>query len=1067
MDSSMTSKDVRDGFIEFFKEKKHTYVHSSSVIPLDDPTLLFTNAGMNQFKPIFLGTADPKSEMGRLVRAVNTQKCIRAGGKHNDLDDVGKDVYHHTFFEMLGNWSFGEYFKKEVTEWAWELLTVRWKMPKDRLYVTYFGGDRERNLQPDLEARDCWIKLGLPPERVMPFGMKENFWMMGETGPCGPCSEIHFDRIGGRNAAHLVNMDVPDVLEIWNLVFITYNMESDGSLKDLPKKNIDCGMGLERVVSVIQGKGSNYDTDLFQPLFQAINNTMQCRKYTGKVGEEDKDGVDMAYRVVADHVRTLTVALSDGGRPDNVGRGYVLRRILRRAIRYATEKLNAKPGQLASLVDAAIFILGGAFPEIKKDPDTVKDIINEEEAQFLKTLSRGRRLLERTIDKLGGAKILPGDIAWRLYDTYGFPVDLTQLMVEERKMKIDHVGYEEAKKKAQLLSQGGGATVDEEISLDVHSINELKSTNQAITDDSPKFEYTADDKGNYVFQSCQSKIMAIRKGKKFVNEVTPGEECGILLDRTNYYAEQGGQIYDEGYIVRCDDESNEIKVKNVQVYAGYILHVGNVEGHFKVGDVVKCFIDEDRRKGIMKNHTGTHVLNFSLRKVLGSTDQKGSLVAPDRMRFDFTAKEALKPSEVESVEKISNTFTRGGRTVYSKVVPLAQAKAIQGLRAVFDETYPDPVKVVSIGTPIEELLKDPNGRHGYETSVEFCGGTHLVRSDDIGSLVIVSEEAIAKGQRRIVAVTGTDAKKALHRSELLEKTYEDLKEKVDGSQSSDVSVQKALVREIVELTNEVNQAVIQSWKKDNMRNNLSSLKKILDDVERKKKAAISNEVLSEVLRCTVQEDWCSVYVVREFKALSDAKALDGALKQYKTNLPNTSCMLFSVDFENGKILCMAAAAQDHIKQGLKANEWIGSIQELIKGKGGGKDMNAQATGTQPDQLNEAMKQASRYAVSKLQLLQMDNVKPISDSGTLQKVQPIIEAHLSNRSYIASHRPSQNDSVVFRALESAILCPEKFPNLCRWRKHLSSFGLQVYKLPGVCKSFDEIIASIQSMPGGDN
>uniref|UniRef100_A0A672HYZ9 alanine--tRNA ligase n=1 Tax=Salarias fasciatus TaxID=181472 RepID=A0A672HYZ9_SALFA len=407
MDSSLSAAQIRQKFIDFFRRYEHQYVHSSSTIPLDDPTLLFANAGMNQFKPIFLNTIDPSHPMAKLHRAANTQKCIRAGGKHNDLDDVGKDVYHHTFFEMLGSWSFGDYFKQLACKMALELLTEEFGIPIERLYVTYFGGSEEAGLEPDLECKQIWIDLGVEEARILPGSMKDNFWEMGDTGPCGPCSEIHFDRIGGRDASHLVNMDDPNVLEIWNLVFIQFNRESETELKPLPKKSIDTGMGLERLVSVLQNKMSNYDTDLFIPYFDAIQKGTGARPYTGKVGSEDVDGIDMAYRVLADHARTITIALSDGGRPDNTGRGYVLRRILRRAVRYSHEKLGAQKGFFASLVDVVVDSLGDAFPELKKDPDMVKDIINDEEAQFLKTLSRGRRILDRKIISLGDCKTIP------------------------------------------------------------------------------------------------------------------------------------------------------------------------------------------------------------------------------------------------------------------------------------------------------------------------------------------------------------------------------------------------------------------------------------------------------------------------------------------------------------------------------------------------------------------------------------------------------------------------------------------------------------------------------------
>ena len=644
MDSSLTANQIRDRFINFFKKKNHEYVHSSSTIPRDDPTLLFANAGMNQFKPVFVGTVDPNSDMSKWKRVVNSQKCIRAGGKHNDLDDVGKDVYHHTFFEMLGNWSFGDYFKKEICGWAWELLTQDLKLPAERLYVTYFGGEPTTGLEPDMECKQLWLDLGVPEERILPGNMKDNFWEMGETGPCGPCSEIHYDCIGNRDARSLVNMDDPTVVEIWNLVFMQFNREADKSLRTLPKKHIDCGMGLERLVAAIQCKSSNYDTDIFTPILKAIESGVGegVGPYSGKVGEEDASSgsFDMAYRVVADHIRTLSIALTDGGRPDNVGRGYVLRRILRRGIRFATEKLKAKPGFFASLVDIVVKTLGDAFPELRKDPQAIKDIINEEEIQFLKTLNRGRKLLDREIGKLAGKKVLRGEVAWRLYDTYGFPVDLTQLMSEEFGLTVNMEEYEHCKSQAQLASQGKGGTQDDHISLDVHAINELKdSMNIATTDDNAKYSYeasSADKNANYVFEGCKSKVVALRRNKQFVNTVESGQECGVLLDKTCFYAEQGGQIYDEGFLEKIDDDSVEFKVRNVQVRGGYILHMGTLEGKLAVGDIVSLKIDEIRRKNVMNNHTGTHVLNFALRKALqgsgSEADQKGSLVAPERLR---------------------------------------------------------------------------------------------------------------------------------------------------------------------------------------------------------------------------------------------------------------------------------------------------------------------------------------------------------------------------------------------------------------------------------------------------
>lgn len=963
---TMTGNEIRKTFIDFFINKKgHKYVHSSSTIPLDDPTLLFTNAGMNQFKPIFLGSVDPNSDMAQYVRVVNTQKCIRAGGKHNDLDDVGKDVYHHTFFEMMGNWSFGDYFKKEICSWAWELLTDVFKLPGDRLYVTYFGGDEASGLKPDLECRDIWLKLGIPESHILPGSMKDNFWEMGETGPCGPCSELHFDRIGGREAAHLVNMDDPDVLEIWNLVFIQYNREKDGSLKLLPKKHIDCGLGLERLVSVIQNKRANYDTDFFMPIFQAIERGTGMRPYSGKVGSEDADGVDMAYRVLADHARTLTIALSDGGCPDNTGRGYVLRRILRRAVRYASEKLNSKPGFFGSLVHVVVELLGEVFPEITKDPESLVQLINEEELQFLKTLSRGRNLLNRTIEKLNGS-VIPGDVAWRLYDTYGFPIDLTYLMCEEKGLTIDMEGYEKAKKESQLISQGKAAGQEDLLALDIYAISHLQETGIPTTDDSPKYNYVASSTERdaiYEFAPCSGTIVALRFGKEFVTEVHSGQDCGIILDRTNFYAEQGGQIFDEGYMVKTDDESVEFMVKNVQVKGGYVLHTGKVEGSLKVGDKLDLHLDTERRKLVMNNHTGTHVLNNILRKVLGNdSDQRGSLVMPDRLRFDFTNKGPMSTKQIKETEDQIKDIISKNKKVYAKHTSLADAKKIKGLRAMFDEQYPDPVRVVSVGIPVEELEKSPDGPAGFETSVEFCGGSHLHQTSHIGDYVIVSEEGIAKGIRRIVALTGPDATKAINKLSTLENEVNNIANLIKD-QSDNIN-QKEVVKKIVDLTNDISQAQISYWKKDELRTLLKNFKKQLDDKERAAKAVTISQVTEKAKEiCEQKKD--SKVIVSELKAFGNTKALDNALKQVKQLCPSTSAMFFSIDDETNKIFCLAAVPKNAIDKGLLASEWIQSVVPVIGGKGGGKAESGQASGSKPASLIEAMDIAEKFANVKL------------------------------------------------------------------------------------------------------
>ncbi|CAH8611697.1 unnamed protein product [Schistosoma intercalatum] len=975
MNNKITAKELRQQFFDFFKSKGHVYVHSSSTIPHNDPTLLFANAGMNQYKPIFQGTVDPNSELGRLKRAYNSQKCIRAGGKHNDLDDVGRDVYHHTFFEMLGNWSFGDYFKKEACEWAWELLTEVWKIPSERLYVTYFGGDISNGLPADEEARDIWISIGLPKDHVLPFGMKENFWEMGETGPCGPCSEIHYDRVGNRDAAHLVNQDDPDVLEIWNLVFIQFNREEGGSLKPLPAKHIDTGMGFERVLSVLQNKRSNYDTDLFVPLFKTIEAGTNTRPYTGKVGVEDTDKIDMAYRVLADHARVLTIALGDGGRAQNTGRGYVIRRILRRAVRFAIEVLNAKPGFLATLVDVVIETLGNAFPEVTRDPDTIKELINEEEEQFLVTLKRGRRFLDRVIKDLkvsgSNSTTLSGEVAWGLYETYGFPLDLTQILAEEHHLKIDLNGYEKAKEEAQIRSQSRKCTGGSIVDLDVHALAELKSKNISVTDDSDKFVYTSDLNGNYVFPDSEATVLAIRYENKFVESVDSSSQmCGIILNKTIFYAESGGQLYDHGFITSLTDEVTEFSILDIQCRGGYILHIGTLHGKLNVGSRVLLSLDTVRRTALMRNHTGTHVLNFALRELVDESEQKGSLVAPDRLRFDFTAKRGMTRDELAKAEEICDTMISKRLNVYSSNVSLSYAKTIQGVRAVFGEAYPDPVRVVSIGVPVTSLVADPEKGYGKTTSVEFCGGTHVLNTKHIGVLVIVSEEAISKGVRRIIALTGHEAERAQKEALRLDNEVNELIQFVNRSislsQNNNVTDDFNINRQISNLSELVSRAVISQYHRENLREKLFEAKKLLDARDKASRTATTSKVLEEArLLGETLSNSPNNYIIHVFDAQSNTKIMNSAIKEIERICPNKAVMVISSDLISKKLTVLCQVPKVLVSHGLKANEWVTHISKTMDGKGGGKESSAQAVGSRIDTLEEVIRLADIFASTKL------------------------------------------------------------------------------------------------------
>ncbi|KAJ6149940.1 Translation elongation/initiation factor/Ribosomal beta-barrel [Penicillium samsonianum] len=947
--SEWTAQRVRDTFLDYFKQNGHTFVPSSPVAPLSDPTLLFTNAGMNQFKSIFLGTVDASSDFGKMKRATNSQKCLRAGGKHNDLDDVGKDSYHHTFFEMLGNWSFGDYFKKEAITYSWTLLTEVYGLDPDRLYVTYFEGNEAGGLEPDLEAKELWKSVGVPESHILPGDMKDNFWEMGDQGPCGPCSEVHYDRIGGRNAAHLVNEDDPNVLEIWNNVFIQYNRESDSSLRSLPNKHVDTGMGFERLVSILQDKPSNYDTDVFTPIFQAIQNTTGAREYRGHFGADDADGIDTAYRVVADHVRTLMFAISDGVIPNNEGRGYVIRRVLRRGARYARKYFQVDIGNFfAKLVPTVVDQLGEMFPELKRKQQDVIEILDEEELSFAKTLDRGERQFEQYAQqaKVKGTDMLHGADVWRLYDTFGFPVDLTRIMAEERGLRIDDVEFEEARLKAKEASKGQKKAAENTVKLDVHDLGKLEKMNDVQkTDDSPKF-----GRGNIT-----SHVKAIYHGKAFHNstdDVPEGAQLGVILDCTNFYAEQGGQENDTGKIII--DGQAELEVGDVQSYAGYVLHTGFMKyGSFTVGNSVICEYDELRRWPIRNNHTGTHILNFALKEILGDgVDQKGSLVAAEKLRFDFSHKSAISDAELEKIEAKATDYIRQNCAVYSQELPLATAQQISGVRAVFGETYPDPVRVVSVGVELEEILKNVKDPRWQEVSIEFCGGTHVQKTGDIKDLIILEENGIAKGIRRIIAVTGEDAHE-------VQRVAEEFGQRLDRLNALPLGSKKE--QEAKQVQVDLNQLAISAVQKAKFRERFAKInKQVLDGQKAQQKLESKKAVDTITSYFEAPENKDKSWLVVQLPISANAKAVSESLNHVKSKMQGKSVYLLAADSEQGRVSHGCYISQELSDQGASASDWAAVVSGTVGGKAGGKGPTSIGNGTNADKVEEAISLAADY-----------------------------------------------------------------------------------------------------------
>jgi alanyl-tRNA synthetase len=702
----MKSAEVRRIFLEFFESKAHKIVPSAPMVVRNDPTLMFTNAGMNQFKDIFLGNAVAKN-----LRVADTQKCLRVSGKHNDLEEVGHDTYHHTMFEMLGNWSFGDYFKKEAIEWAWQLLTKVYGIPEESLYATVFEGDETEKLEKDSESFEIWSRI-IPQERLMPGSKKDNFWEMGETGPCGPCSEIHFDlrsdeeklKIPGRE---LVNKGHPQVVEIWNLVFIEFNRLMDGKLVPLPQRHVDTGMGFERLTMVIQGKQSNYDTDIFQPIIAEI------AAISEKAYGQDEKG-DVAMRVIADHLRAVSFAIADGQLPSNNGAGYVIRRILRRAIRYGYTFLDLKEPFMSRLVEVLARNMASHFPELRSQGELIRKVIAEEEQSFLRTLSLGIRKFEQYLQTVNN-KLIDGKFAFELYDTYGFPVDLTMLMAVENGWTVDMKGFQDGLEEQKSRSRHAAL-------VDTHDW-------VALNPDAKTTEFLG-------YDTLEARVEIVKYRKVKAKGL---EYYEIVLDRTPFYAESGGQVGDRGYL---ESAGHRITIEDTYKENDLLIHK-SAEMLPELTGMINAVVDSGKRVATANNHSATHLMHAALRKVLGKhVEQKGSLVDENHLRFDFAHFAKMTDDEIREVEQIVNArirenIVRGEQ----RRVPLEEAKKI-GAMALFGEKYGDEVRVITF---------DP------AFSIELCAGTHVPATGQIGFFKIISEGAIAAGIRRIEAVTGEKA----------------------------------------------------------------------------------------------------------------------------------------------------------------------------------------------------------------------------------------------------------------------------------------------------------------------
>lgn len=936
MSKKLTGNEIRQTFIDFFVEHGHTFVPSMSLVPGGDATLLFTNSGMVQFKDVFIGT-----DKRPYTRAANSQKCMRVAGKHNDLDDVGRDDTHHTFFEMLGNWSFGDYYKEEAIAWSWQLLTEVWGLPKDKLYATCFKDDKG-NVPQDMEAADIWKKQpGMLTENILFFGRKENFWQMAEFGPCGPCSEIHIDlgeeRDNLRGTPHKcgVNGDCTRYLELWNNVFIQYNLFEDGRLEPLPAKHVDTGMGFERIVSVLQGVDSNYKTDLFGGAMEVLS------QLTGK-SREQMFADFTPYRVVADHARSAAFLIADGVVPGNAGRNYICRMIVRRAARFGT-KIGLTEPFLAKVADAFISEYGAFYPELVKNRQPILDNLTREEIRFARTVEGGVAHLQTLLDELksAGKAVLDGHKAFELYATYGLPFEITRDIACEQELDVDEAGFRAGMEEHRLASGGGkamGALGGEDSEYFAGIFKELQSAGKL---GEKGVEYDP-----YNSLQVNAEVLALVVEGRSVNEAQVGDRVEVILPRTGFYIESGGQIGDTGFISllpagRVDGAVSiqpdglldpqrhrtetgigwQIEVTDVRrPAAGLISHIGEVvSGRPRVGDKAIAEVDMARRHDIMRNHTATHLMHAALHQVLGEhARQAGSLVAPDRLRFDFNHPEAMSAEQIERVERLVNEAVAADMTVMPKTKSRDEAIA-EGAMALFGEKYGEVVRTITIG--------DPDDKHSYE----LCGGTHLERTSDVGLFVITREEAASAGVRRIEAVTGRGA------YELVAKRFKALKNVAATLKSSLEEVPA---------------------KAESLQDELATVKKQLAAA----RAELALSTFTAQL-ANVQTVGDARLLVAEMPGV-DKDSLTKLSDQFRAKYAeNGVCVIASP--ADGSVTVMAAVTQDLIKRGVKAGDLVGHISRQLGAGGGGAPHLAFGGGKDASKLAEALASVGGWLESKL------------------------------------------------------------------------------------------------------